>query len=145
EIHEDAGVLDDDTRIDCDVVLLGVGVRPVLELAQRAGIASASGVPVDAFLETRERGVFAAGDIALYPDARSGESIRVEHWVVAQRQGQTAARNMLGMGERFDAVPFFWTQQFGVSVSYTGHASTVEDVRIDGDPSDHDCAVTYLR
>lgn len=145
EIHEHAVVLDDGTEIECDVVLLGVGVRPLLDLAQRAGLAEDRGVPVDEFLETRVRGVFAAGDIALYPDPRTGESIRVEHWVVAQRQGQTAARNMLGMAQRFDSVPFFWTQQFGLSVSYTGHTKTWDEVRIEGDASSHDCSISYVR
>ena len=138
-------VLDDGTTLPADVVLLGVGVRPLLDLAQSAGVADARGVPVNAFLETRRPGIWAAGDIAQYPDPRTGDPVRVEHWVVAQRQGQAVARNLLGRGEPFTAPPFFWTQQHGVTVNYVGHAPDWDAVQVEGDVAGHDCRVSYLR
>ena len=134
--------LDDGTILDCDLVAVGIGVRPNTALAEKAGIATDNGVLVDEFLETSVPGIFAAGDIARWPDPRAGR-IRVEHWVVAERQGQTAARNILGARERFSAPPFFWSNHFDLPIRYVGHGSGSDRATVYGDLKANDASVIF--
>jgi apoptosis-inducing factor 3 len=160
KLHEDKGVrfhlgaqlrairpqeveLEDGRRLAAEVVVLGVGVKPRVELAQRAGLALDNGIVVDARMRTSAPDIWAAGDVARYPDPRSGTQIRVEHWAVAQRQGQCAAADMLGLGAPFNDVPFFWSQHYDVQLSYVGHAGRDAEIAVLGSLAERDATVTY--
>jgi NADPH-dependent 2,4-dienoyl-CoA reductase/sulfur reductase-like enzyme/aryl-alcohol dehydrogenase-like predicted oxidoreductase/nitrite reductase/ring-hydroxylating ferredoxin subunit len=138
-------VLANGDRIEGDFVVMGVGVRPDVALAQAAGLAVDRGVVVDDELRASVPGIWAAGDVARWPDARTGEKIRVEHWVVAERMGQIAARNVLGAGIKCDLVPFFWSAHYDLVVNYVGHAESWDRIDVSGRIDEKDAAVAYRR
>lgn len=161
QLHEDNGVvfhLQDtvaaiETRLvrlksgqtlAADLVCLGVGVKPRTQLAEQTGLAVDRGVLVNEYMETSAPDIFAAGDIARFPD-RFGEKIRVEHWVVAERQGQTVALNLLGGRQKYDAAPFFWSQHYDVPINYVGHAESWDEIAIEGSVDNKDCLLRYMK
>lgn len=145
QIDAQSVLLGNGEKLAADLVVIGIGVRPAIELAEQAGLAVDRGIVVDEYLQTSVPGIVAAGDIARWPDALTGDPIRVEHWVVAGRQGQTAARNLLGQRESYQAVPFFWTEQYDFALAYVGHAERFDEVLIDGRLDAHDCTISYRR
>jgi 3-phenylpropionate/trans-cinnamate dioxygenase ferredoxin reductase subunit len=132
-IREDRVELSNGQSIEAELVVLGVGVAPRTALAESSGLAVDNGVIVDESLRTSAPDIYAAGDIARYPDPISGERVRIEHWVLAERQGQSVARAMLGIGRAFRDAPFFWSQHYDAVISYVGHASSWDGLEIRGD------------
>ena len=144
-IDRDHVTLSDGTRIDAELVVVGIGVRPSTALAEAAGIACDRGVLVDERLRTSAPGIWAAGDLARWPDRLSGERVRIEHWVLAERLGQAAARNILGAEQPFRAVPFFWSRHYDVSIQYVGSAAGWQDADSVGNPRHGQGTVLFKR
>ncbi len=144
EIADSQVMLDDGTTLPADLVVIGIGVTPRTDLAEDAGLEVDNGVLVDDRLRTSDPHIWAAGDVARYPDPRAGR-VRIEHWVAAQRQGQTVARNMLGHDVVFDEPPFFWSQHYDVPINLTGHAEGFDQEEVVGNASDRDVLVGFRK
>jgi 3-phenylpropionate/trans-cinnamate dioxygenase ferredoxin reductase component len=134
----------DGRHLGCDFVVVGIGVQPRTRLAARAGLALGDGILVDEHLQTSAPGVFAAGDGASAHHPFYGERIRVEHWANALRQGQAAARNMLGAAEAYDCLPYFFSDQYDVGMEYSGFARTWDRVLFRGDPTGREFIAFWL-
>jgi NADPH-dependent 2,4-dienoyl-CoA reductase/sulfur reductase-like enzyme/nitrite reductase/ring-hydroxylating ferredoxin subunit len=133
-------------KLAADLVVMGVGVKPRVALAEAAGLKVDNGVVVDDQLRTSVADVWAAGDIARYPDPRVSEPLRIEHWVVAERQGQHVARAMLGRATKYRDVPFFWSNHYDVvQIRYAGSAPDFDEVVVYGTIAKNDAAIAYRR
>lgn len=137
-------VLGDGRRIQCDFVVVGIGVAPRIDLAREAGIAVGSAILVDERLETSVPGIFAAGDVAEAEHPLLRRRVRVEHWANARHQGPAAARAMLGAESAYDRLPYFFSDQYDVSMEYFGHAHTWDGVVFRGDPSTREFLTFWL-
>lgn len=139
--------LENGQTLPADLVVIGTGVKPALPELVGVALEDDGGVSVDGTLKLQgEHGpVYAVGDLAHFPDPRLGESVRVEHWRVAQQHGRAAAHAMLGETGAFNGVPFFWTKQYGVSFRYVGHAPVWDECVIDGDVGERKFLAYYLK
>ncbi len=137
--------LDNGETIEADFIVAGTGVRPRTALAEAAGLKVENGVVVDRWLRASAEGVYAVGDIARFPDAHTGKPIRVEHWVHAERQGQHAARMLLGDDAPFSDTPFFWSAHAGTTISYVGHAEEFDAPKIEGSLEKQDALIRYAK
>jgi 3-phenylpropionate/trans-cinnamate dioxygenase ferredoxin reductase component len=134
----------DGHELDCDFVVVGVGVQPRTALAAQAGLAVDNGILVDEHLQTGTPGVFAAGDAANAHHPFYGERIRVEHWANALHQGPIAARAMLGEADVYDRLPYFFSDQYDVGMEYAGFARTWDRVVFRGDPATREFIAFWL-
>ncbi len=142
-ITKERVVLEDDSELAADLVVVGVGVRPATELAEAAGLAVERGVLVDQYLQSSAPDVFAAGDIARFPMLARVRQSASSIGVVATRQGEVAALNLLGKNQPYDAVPFFWSAHYDCTISYLGHAESWQRIDVAGDLGALDCAVAF--
>jgi len=131
--------------IDCDFVVVGVGIDAATELAEQAGLIVDNGIVVDEYAETSAPGVFAAGDVARFHHPVLGERLRVEHWANAQNQGAVAAKNMLGRRESYVEIPWFWSDQYDLNLQYVGHATSWDEIVLRGDVAGRKFTAFYLK
>jgi NADPH-dependent 2,4-dienoyl-CoA reductase/sulfur reductase-like enzyme/nitrite reductase/ring-hydroxylating ferredoxin subunit len=144
-IRKDRVELDDGQSIKAELVVVGIGVTPRTALAEECGLDVDNGILVNENLGASAPDIYAAGDVARYPDPISGERVRIEHWVLAERHGQAVARAMLGLGSAFRDVPFFWSQHYDAVISYVGHAPSWEGVDLHGDLPGRDACAVYRK
>ena len=113
--------LSDGTRVDADLVVVGIGIVPNTSLAETAGLRVDNGIRVDEHLRTSDPAIFAAGDVANAQHPLLGRSVRVEHWANALHQGPVAARSMLGQDASYTRLPYFYTDQYDLGMEYVGY------------------------
>jgi apoptosis-inducing factor 3 len=143
-IHDDRVELSNGAAISADLVVVGVGVKPETALAEQSGLIVDRGIQVNEFLAAPGHpSIFAAGDVARYPDPITGENIRIEHWVLAQRMAKVAALNMLGRKVRFAEVPFFWSNHYDLTIGFTGVALPGAKREVIGSIQKRNCLITY--
>jgi NADPH-dependent 2,4-dienoyl-CoA reductase/sulfur reductase-like enzyme len=135
--------LESGEAIEADFLVVGTGVKPRTDLAEAAGLNVANGVIVDSRLRTSAPGIYAVGDVARFPDPGTGELIRIEHWVHAERQGQHAARVLLGADEPFRDTPFFWSAHYGTTINYVGHAEIFDIPRVEGSLEEENATIWF--
>jgi NADPH-dependent 2,4-dienoyl-CoA reductase/sulfur reductase-like enzyme/nitrite reductase/ring-hydroxylating ferredoxin subunit len=140
----EAARLDNGERLETDLVVVGVGVRPATEFLQGVRLNPDGSLAVDRSLAAAE-GLYAAGDIARFPDWRTGEAIRIEHWRLALQHGRIAAHNMAGKKMEFAGVPFFWTDQFDTFMQYVGYARSWDEIIFQGSPDQRNFLAFYVK
>ena len=140
-----AVLLGDGKKISCDAAVIGVGAVPVTELVENAGVTVENGIVVNEYLETSRAGVYAAGDVANYPDAVFGKRRRVEHWDNAVSQGQHWARVVLGEKQPFVHVPYFFSDVFDLSYELWGDPAGATDIVVRGDSNTSSFSVWWLQ
>jgi len=140
----EAVVLESGERLEADLVVVGVGVKPATDFLKGVGLSRDGGVMVDEHLRAADC-LYAAGDIAYFPSALTGERQRIEHWRTALQQGRIAAHNMAGKAISYDSVPFFWTRQFDAGLLYVGHAEKWDEIIYQGDVSAQNFLAFYVK
>src|SRR5690606_1013209 len=134
--------LDGGERLEADLVVIGVGVRPATEFLDGVSLGEDGGIIVDEHMRAADA-LYAAGDVAAFPSPLSGERERIEHWRTALQQGRVAAHNMAGKNVAYDGVPFFWTRQFDAGLNYVGHARSWSEIILEGDVAAQDFLAFY--
>jgi len=140
----EAVALENGERLEADLVVIGVGVKPATDFLKGVELFEDGGVVVDERLRAAD-GLYAAGDVARFPDQRTGKHTRIEHWRTALQQGRIAAHNMAGKNVAYDGVPFFWTRQFDTGLLYVGHAEEWDEIIFQGDLSAHHFLAFYVK
>ncbi|MFQ5948956.1 MAG: oxidoreductase C-terminal domain-containing protein, partial [Acidimicrobiia bacterium] len=130
---------------DCDLAVVGVGIEPVADPVQGTDVQLDNGIVVDEFCRTNVDGIYAAGDVTNHYHPVFGRRVRVEHWHNALKQGEAAARSMLGSGRRYDQVHWFWSDQYELNIQYAGFHTEWDDLVVRGSMDDRDFAAFYIK
>jgi NADPH-dependent 2,4-dienoyl-CoA reductase/sulfur reductase-like enzyme len=137
-------VLDDGEALAADLVVVGVGIKPATEILQGVSLNRDGSVSGDRHLRVAE-GLYAAGDVVRFPDWRDGTPIRIEHWRLAEQHGRLAAHNMAGKQVQWRGIPFFWTEQFDLTLQYVGYTTSWDEIIFDGDLEDRKFLAFYVK
>jgi NADPH-dependent 2,4-dienoyl-CoA reductase/sulfur reductase-like enzyme/nitrite reductase/ring-hydroxylating ferredoxin subunit len=140
----EAVMLENGERSRADLVVVGIGVSPATDFLNGIDLEPDGSIKVNEYF-CAAQDVYAAGDIARFPDWRTGEHIRIEHWRTAEQQGRIAAQNMIGKQMPYDSVPYFWTTQAGLNFRYVGHVKDWDNLIIKGDVSSQEFIAFYVK